>query len=561
MKKLLCILLILGLCLSFAACSGGKDGGGTAAVPGGSTPAPTDAPAPDNTPADGSQPAAAPVKDEVIVAIATEPSSAWDPCQGWGIRYDPLIQSKLVKIQDDGTLLNDLATSYVASDDGMQWTFTIRNDAYFSDGVKLTAEDVAFTFNTTKEAASSIDLTMMASAEAKDETTVVFTLLRPASTFVYTCGLLGIVPAHAYGPNYVDDPIGSGAYKMVQWDKGQQLILERNENYYGEKPAIRRIVMLFMQEDSAYAAMLKGDVDVAYTTPSLALKGADGYHLVDCKTTDTHGISMVIPPAGSVDANGNPVGNAVTSDVAIRRALAYGLDREKIVEDVFLGFGEPAYGLAEGMVWYNTEITQQLSNKTVDDAIKVLEDAGWVDADGDGIREKNGVKAEFTLLYPTTDELRQMLAMAEAEQALAFGISIQPKGCSWDEIFQQMHQFPYTVANGEFTPLEFYTRVSATVAGIGYNNPGLYSNEAVEVYLDQAMAATDTADIYEAIRKAMWDGTVGASGLGDVPVVYVAKRDHLFFVRDGLSVGDQPVHSHGPGFQLLKNIVDWKWEN
>ena len=124
-----------------------------------------------------------------------------------------------------------------------------------------------------------------------------------------------------------------------------------------------------------------------------------------------------------------------------------------------------------------------------------------------------------------------------------------------------MHQFPYTVANGEFTPLEFYTRVSATTAGIGYNNPGLYGNETVEAYLDQAMAATDTEGIYEAIRKAMWDGTVGASGLGDVPVVYIAKRDHLFFVRDGLSVGDQPIHSHGPGFQLLKNIVDWKWEN
>ncbi len=558
MKKLLCILLLLCLCLSLAACGGS----------GGSTPAPTNAPsgggsapAPTNAPSGGGEPAPAPVKDEVIVAIATEPSSAWDPCQGWGNRYDPLIQSKLVKIQDDGTLRNDLAVSYVASADGMQWTFTIRNDACFSDGVKLTAEDVAFTFNATKEAASSIDLTMMASAEAKDDTTVVFNLVRPTSTFVYTCGLLGIVPAHAYGPNYVDDPIGSGAYKVVQWDKGQQLILELNEYYYGEKPAIRRIVMLFMQEDSAYAAMLKGDVDVAYTTPSLALKGADGYHLVDCKTTDTHGISMVIPQAGSMDANGNPVGNAVTSDLAIRRALAYGLDREKIVEDVFLGFGEPAYGLAEGMAWYNTAITEQLSKKTAADAIKVLEDAGWVDTDGDGIREKDGVKAEFTLLYPTTDELRQMLAMAEAEQALVFGISIQPKGCSWDEIFQQMHEFPFTVAGGEFTPLEYYTTVSATTAGIGYNNPGLYGNEAVEVYLDRAMAATDTADIYEAIRMAMWDGSVGASGLGDVPVVYIAKRDHLFFVRDGLSVGDQPVHSHGPGFQLLKNLTDWKWEN
>ena len=545
MKKLICLLLVLCLCLSLAACSGNGGGNAAADPPSGSK----------ETPAPSAE------KDEVIVAIATEPSSAWDPCQGWGNRYDPLLQSKLVKIQDDGTLLNDLATSYQASTDGLTWTFTIRDDAYFSDGVKLTAEDVVFTFKTTKEAASSIDLTMMASVEATDETTVVFTLLHPASTFIYTCGMLGIVPAHAYGPNYIDDPIGSGPYKMVQWDKGQQMILERNEKYYGPKPAIRRIVMLFMQEDSAYAAMLKGDVDVAYTTPSLALNQVEGYRLLDCKTTDTHGISMVIPPAGSVDANGNAVGNAVTSDIAIRQALAYGLNREKIVEDVFLGFGEPAYGLAEGMAWYNDEITRQLSQRTPEDAIRVLEEAGWVDTDGDGIREKDGVKAEFSLLYPTTDELRQVLAMAEAEQAKALGISIKPRGCSWDEIFQMMHEYPFTVAGGEFTPLEYYTTVSASTAGIGYNNPGLYMNDAVEVYLDQAMSATETDGIYSAIRKAMWDGSVGASGLGDVPVVYVAKRDHLFFVRDGLSVGEQPIHSHGPGFQLLKNIFDWKWED
>ena len=260
MKKLICLLLVLCLCLSLAACSGNGGGNAAADPPSGSK----------ETPAPSAE------KDEVIVAIATEPSSAWDPCQGWGTRYDPLLQSKLVKIQDDGTLLNDLATSYQASTDGLTWTFTIRDDAYFSDGVKLTAEDVVFTFKTTKEAASSIDLTMMASVEATDETTVVFTLLHPASTFIYTCGMLGIVPAHAYGPNYIDDPIGSGPYKMVQWDKGQQMILERNEKYYGPKPAIRRIVMLFMQEDSAYAAMLKGDVDVAYTTPSLALNQVEG---------------------------------------------------------------------------------------------------------------------------------------------------------------------------------------------------------------------------------------------------------------------------------------------
>ena len=166
MKKLICLLLVLALCLSLAACGGGGDAAAN--------------------PPSGSKETSAPSaeKDEVIVAIATEPSSAWDPCQGWGNRYDPLLQSKLVKIQDDGTLLNDLATAYQASADGLTWTFTIRDDAYFSDGVKLTAEDVVFTFKTTKEAASSIDLTMMASVEATDETTVVFTCcipLRPSS--------------------------------------------------------------------------------------------------------------------------------------------------------------------------------------------------------------------------------------------------------------------------------------------------------------------------------------------------------------------------------------------
>jgi peptide/nickel transport system substrate-binding protein len=157
-------------------------------------------------------------------------------------------------------IVNDLATGYEVSEDGLVWTVGLRDDAKFSDGEPLTAEDVVYTFTTAAGSGSVIDLSVMEKVEALGENTVVFTLKRAQSTFITILIHTGIVPKHVHGPGYAEDPLGSGPYKFVQWDKGQQLIVEANPEYYGEKPFFKKITFLFLGEDGAFAAAKAGQV-------------------------------------------------------------------------------------------------------------------------------------------------------------------------------------------------------------------------------------------------------------------------------------------------------------
>ena len=143
------------------------------------------------------------------------------------------------------------------------WTVTLRDDVKFSDGEPLTAEDVVFTFETASNNGSVVDLNVMEKVEAMDEYTVKFTLKQAQSTFVNTLAATGIVPKHAYGADYAENPIGSGPYQFVQWDKGQQLIVKANPEYYDKKPYFKKVTFLFLSEDASFAAAQAGDVDLA----------------------------------------------------------------------------------------------------------------------------------------------------------------------------------------------------------------------------------------------------------------------------------------------------------
>ena len=207
-------------------------------------------------------------KDTVVVAMGptSEPESGFDPAYGWGAGehvHEPLIQSTLTVTTPDLSIDYDLATDMQVSDDGMTWTVTIRDDVKFTDGEPLTAEDVAFTYNTVKESSSVNDFTMLKEASALDGTTVEFQMEKPYSIWPYTMAIVGIVPEHAYGPDYGEHPVGSGRYIMKQWDKGQQIIFEANPDYYGEAPKMKQVTVVFMDEDAAFAAALAGQVDLS----------------------------------------------------------------------------------------------------------------------------------------------------------------------------------------------------------------------------------------------------------------------------------------------------------
>ena len=498
--------------------------------------------------------------DEVIAAVNSEPSAGWDPITGYGQRYDPILQSTLTKAYG-GEITNDLATGYTVSDDGKDWTFTIRDDARYSNGEKVTAEDVAFTYEAVRDNSTSLDLSNLSSAEAVDDDTVIFHLIEPDYTFIYVTYKVGIVPKKYYDENYGENPIGSGPFKLVSWEKGQQVVWEYNEYYYGKEPAIKRIVLLFMDDDAAFMAAQRGDVDIVFTNQSLATESIPGYHMNNIESIDNYGIIFpTVLDEGKVSDDGQKIGNNVTGDVAIRKALSLGLDRQELINDVFNGYGKPSYSMCDTMPWFNEETALTDENSGTDIAIKILEDAGWIDTDNDGIREKNGVKAEFTLLYTSSNVNRQAMAMAVAEQAKDLGISIIPKGESNDTIKACAYSTPYVFGRGDYTPNEFYLMTATSAIGSGWSNTGRYSNPTVDEYMKQAMASKDIEDVYKYYKLAQWDGTTGASMIGDAPDCWLVRADHCYFVKDGLDIGNQPIQPHcANGQVVLSNICDWKW--
>ena len=497
--------------------------------------------------------------NELIAAIGThggEPESGFDPVTGWGYNHEPLIQSTLFKRDSNAALINDLATDHSVSEDGSTWTVTIRDDVTFHDGVTVTAKDVAFTFNTASEAGGSVDLSMLEKATAIDDVTVEFELSDNQATFINKLAVIGIVPEHAYDENYGQKPIGSGPYEFVQWDKGQQVILEASPDYYGDEPYFEKLTIVFMEADTAFAAAKSGQIDIAEIPASYANQEVDGMKIVALDSIDARGISFPTQPdTGEKSEDGYAIGNDVTSDVAIRKALNIGINRQTLVDGALNGQGEEEFTGVDKLPWGNKKANVEDGN--VDEAKKILSDAGWKDTDGDGIVEKDGVKAEFTLLYAASAQERQALAVAISEEAKELGINIIPEGASWDKIDTLALSTPVVFGYGSLDPTDLYLKYySENYDPSNYNNIIMYNNPVVDSYLRTAITSSDQDIANENWQLAAWDGETGFSPKGDATWMWMATIDYLFIMDEDLDIGTPKVQPHGA--DIFGNILEWE---
>lgn len=499
--------------------------------------------------------------DQVIIAMGTssEPEAGFDPMVAWGCGehvHEPLIQSTLVATDENLGFVKDLATDYTCSPDGMMWTFTLRTDARFTDGKPLTAHDAAFTINGIINAkAAEADLSMVEKATATSDTVVEVKMIHPHNALLYTLAVVGIVPEHAYNENYGSKPLGSGRYMLEQWDRGQQIILVANPDYYGEAPKMKRVVVVFMEEDAALAAVNKGEVDIAHTSPTYSSQKVDGCELLACKSVDSRGIALpTIAPGGKKTDKGveYPAGNAVTCDIAVRRAINYGVDRQKMIDNVLNGYGTPAYGVSDNTPWASPDMKIATD---VEKAQQLLEDSGWR-AGADGVRVKDGVRATLDLYYPASDSTRQALSAEFANQMKGIGIEVVTKGSGWDDIYP--HEFSEGVmwGWGSNSPMEVYELNHSK----GWGNFACYENAEIDKNLEAALATPKIEDSYDLWKKAQWDGVCGvAPEKGAATWVWFANVDHLFFKKENLHVADQKPHPHGHGWSLVNNVDQWSW--
>lgn len=500
----------------------------------------------DNTPSKTAQ------KDELTITVGRNMvAGKFDPTIGYGVWHPDIFHSHILTVGKDNKLVNDLATKETISADGLTYTYEIRKDAKFTDGKTLTAKDIVFTFNKTKERASAADLSMLDSVEAKDDYTVVFHLKKPWSTFPYSLTEIGIVPAHAYTDTYGDKPIGSGAWKVLDFKKDQQLILAPNEYYYGKKSPFKKITILKVDEDAALASAKSGQLDLVYVDAESSKTKVDHMTVLTKPTIDSFSINLPVIPETTED--GQIVGNNVTSDIAIRQALNIGINRQAIIDNALSGCGTPAFSTSPEAPW-SSKYTFQ--DNRVEEAKKLLEDAGWKDTDGDGIRKKNGVKAEFTVTGRSNDLARYNTVVALAENAKPLGIHIIAKSEAWAEARKARHT-PTCWSFVDLNPIDFYRQFHSSQIGKQViNNPSSYRNAAVDAEIDAALSSNNREDSYR-----HW---INAQDLveKDIPSLRISFPSLTYYVKDGLHIPEYgKTITRGQGISIIENMNEWIWDS
>ncbi|WP_294134820.1 ABC transporter substrate-binding protein [uncultured Clostridium sp.] len=499
-------------------------------------------------------------KDSITVYVGNNIfESSLDPVKGAMSYGYSFTNNALTRVNPNSEYEGDLAESWNISEDSLTYTFNLKKDIKFHDGSDFTSEDVVFTYETVKNNQAdneNVDLTRLKDVEAIDDYTVKFTLSEPYSPFFDSIALLGIVPSDAYDSEDFDkSPIGTGPWKVVQYNTDQQIIVQAYENYYEGTPKIKQVTFVKMDSKSAFSNAKSGQLDIVMVDPNYSTETIDGMHLENLETMDVRNISLpCLPEQTMTDKDGNEitVGNNVTSDIAVRKALSIGINREQIIENALNGVGKKATGFTTNLSWGNPLV---YDDNQKEEAEKILEEAGWIDSNGDGIREKDGVVCEFDVYTSSNDEQRYLLGSAVAEDAKELGIKINVKQGTWDELTVKARTCGIVWGWGQYSPTVLRSLLySDLFLSGGYDNTIGYSNEQVDKLINEAI---DSNNQEEAIEKWKEVQTVSSE---DYPYLYIVNIEHSYFVNDSLdiSIDTQIPHPHGHGAPIICNMKDWK---
>ena len=358
-----------------------------------------------------------------------------------------LVYDCMVQLQLDGTYTPELAESWTTSDDGLVWTFKIRSGITWHDGEPLTAGDIAFSYNFYQEQGDAFPFLPVytdyfESVEAPDDSTVVITLTEAIPNMESQLVFLYVIPEHVWSAQTgnaaaeFENPemIGTGPFKLVEYRQNEFVRLEAIKDHYLYPPKIDEVVFqTFDNPDALVQAIRTGQVDMitemANTAVPTLRNEADIELVVGSPLAPTLadvifnlGDEEVCPPEDGV-CSGHPA----LRDRNVRLALAHATDKQKIIDVVLLGLGAPGLTLIpDGLgLWYNDSIQDYEFN--VDTANQILDDAGYLDTDNDGVREMpdGGQSLDFRLNWANDSPNYQREAELLSEMWALVGVSLQ----------------------------------------------------------------------------------------------------------------------------------------
>lgn len=417
-----------------------------------------------------------------------------------------------------------LADSYEPSEDGLTYTFKLKSDVTFHNGDSFTSADVLYTYNWIMDEANAStrlsNFDLVASVEAPDDTTVVVTLTNADVTFMINVATVFIYPAayHAeIGENdFKVKPVGTGPFKFGEMNPQQRVRLDAWENYYRGRANLDSFQVDVVPEAAGRMSALEtGQADNSMW----------GLNAEDNTTLKDSG-NFTVYETKQVATNHFPLNNKhpFLQEKEVRQALIWALDRQAFADDVFLGQATVATSNLSPAVeaFYNPDVA--LYEYNPDKAKELLDGAGWVEG-GDGVREKDGVKAAFTMMVFQGDTQRRPEAEVAQQWWKDIGVDCTLQEGVTSEILGGLRAgeydaglFNWVYGGGSGDPDSRDTLVTG-----GANNFFQYSNAEVDELMLNGIKEQDTEKrvaMYKRIQEIIAD---------EVPFVFLLNLMNVSF--------------------------------
>ena len=493
MKKLLTLILCLAMVLTvFVGCS--------------STPATEEGASASGDAAQG-EAADSEYKDTLVYALNTDVQSLDPQIQNdtTSEQVVKMLYNTLLKFEDDGTVVGDLAESWSVSEDKLTWTFNLKQGVKFHNGKELTSADVKATFDRALNAeAGGLRTTeiikMFTAVEAPDPYTVTITTDGPYGPMEsLMCNMsLGIMDAdyiEKYGLDLgtsVEGENGTGPFKVVSWERDQEIVVERFDDYFGTPAKLKTVVYTVIPEAASRVIALEtGEVDVIDKPTNEDLERLEA---------DTENFTVLRKPTISQRLFRFGCNDPIISNTKVRQAIVYAIDRQAIIDALFTGSAYPSTApLAPVTFGYSDlgEIEQDLEL-----AKSLLAEAGYPDG--------FDTKIVTTERYQNGIELAEIISQQLAEIGINAEIEVwewSALSASWNGITADEFDQPIFImgAGPSMRDADGGLRGLYTTSETGLNdrNYGFYSNAEVDALIEQGMQETDQQKRVEIYKEAM----------------------------------------------------------